>query len=74
MVIRPLAMLAVASDLARTVFMYTTTIAANVSVADPNFLLLMTPHGHAARSSRTKTFLVTSTTSFCSLTFNFVDF
>ena len=65
MVLRPLAMLAVAQDLARAASLYATTSAENVSGADPNFLLLTTLHGHAARSSRTKTFPVTSTASFC---------
>ena len=72
--LRPLEMLAVVQDLARAAFLHATTSAADVSGADPNFLRPTTLHGHAARSSRTKTFPVTSTASFCSSAFNFVGF
>ena len=64
----------VVPDLVRASFLHVKTSAANVSGADPNFLLPTTLHGHAARSSRTKTFPVTSTASFCSSAFNFVGF
>jgi hypothetical protein len=74
MMLRPLEMLAVVQDLARAAFLHATTSAADVSGADPNFLRPTTLHGHAARSSRTKTFPVTSTASFCSSAFNFVGF
>jgi hypothetical protein len=55
-------------------FLHATTSSANVSGADLNFQILTTLHGHAALSSRTKTFLVTSTSSSCSSAFNFVGF
>jgi len=56
----PANLLVVVPDLARAAFLHARTITAeNASGADPNFLLLTTPDGHTARSSRLKTLTFT---------------